>query len=434
MRIEFPYTQYGSVDIPEANLLGVYGLPATAPLPDLSAQVSRVLNCPIGTPPLRELAHGKANVLIIADDISRPTPVHRILPPILNALHDAGIEDARIEFMLALGTHRPMTREEFGKKLGPEIVARFSVHNHDWQDPKACVFMGTTAEGADVWVNKKVSQADLVIGIGRIMPIDVCGFTGGGKIVIPGVCGRITNSQMHWTRVHVPDDEVIGRRDNPVRHSIDSLARKAGLDFIVNVIMNDRHDIVDVVAGDLVDAHRVGCDKARRVHEVRVPSRADIVIADGYPFDIEFWQVNKALDSAGRVVSDGGMVIMVSPCYEGLSRAHPEIAEFGYRKVSEIIELVESGRIRNRVVGVHMIQVSRVAMEKATVILVTDGIGKEGVEGVGLDYAPTVAMALAAAFERLGPDARVAVLRNAAEMLPVVGGPLSATDREECNG
>jgi len=131
--------------------------------------------------------------------------------------------------------------------------------------------------------------------------------------------------------------------------------------------------------------------------------------------------VNKALDTGGSVVRNDGVIIIVSPCYEGFSQTHPEIVDIGYRKVEEIIELVESGAIKNKVLGVHMIQVARVAIEKAKTILVTSGITREDVQRAGLGYAPTAATALDMAFECVGRNARVAVLRNAAAMLPRIG-------------
>jgi nickel-dependent lactate racemase len=295
------------------------------------------------------------------------------------------------------------------------------VHNHDWNDPDACTYLGKTEQGVEVWINKKVAEADLVIGIGRIMPIDICGFTGGGKILIPGVCGKVTNDEMHWNRIDLDDADIIGKRDNPVRASIDALARKAGLGFIVNCVMDVHQRATHVVAGDMVEAHRRGCELAMEMHAVRIPEQADIVIADSFPFDIEFWQANKALDQAALAVRDGGVLILVTPCHEGFSATHSEILEFGYPPIDEIKTLVKSGRIVSKVVGVHMAQVSRVARHRAHVILVTWGIARKDVEKAGLGYAETPQAALDAAFKRLGREAGVAILKGAGEMLPVVG-------------
>ena len=419
--IRFPYADVAPLTVPEANLLGIYHTREITPAAPVAELTSAAIAAPTGTPPLRELAAGRQRVLIVCDDISRPTPVAELLPPVLAALRDAGVPEAGIEFMMALGTHRFMTRGEMAAKLGPDIVARFAVHNHDWRDPASCVFMGKTAQGVEVWINRKVSEADLVIGLGRIMPIDVCGFTGGGKILIPGVCGKITNDDMHWTRIDLDEHAIVGRRDNPVRASIDALARQAGLGFIVNVIMDIHRRVAHVVAGDLVEAHRRGCELAMAIHGVRIPALADIVVADSFPFDIEFWQANKALDQASHVVRQGGVLILVSPCTEGFSATHREMVEFGYGTLAEIKAHVAAGRITAKVAAVHMAQVSRVAREKAHVILVTSGISAADMQRARLDSAPTPQDALNRAFARLGTDAKVAVLNGAAEMLPIIG-------------
>ena len=426
MQIPFPYPDVPPVTVPDAQLMGIYATPTCTVRHDVAALTAAALAQPIGTAPLRDLARGARTVLLVVDDISRPTPVHLLLPAILAELHAAGVPDGGIEFMAALGTHRFMTAAEFAAKLGPEVAAHYRCHNHDWQDPQACEFVGQTAQGVEVWINRKVAQADLVIGVGRIMPIEVCGFTGGGKILVPGVCGKITNDDMHWTRIDLNDAEIVGRRDNPVRASIDALARQAGLDFIVNVIMDMHQQVAHVVAGDLVEAHRHGCTLALEMHAVPIPHEADIVIADSYPFDIEFWQANKALDQAGPVVRPGGTLILVTPCREGFSAVHPEILQFGYPCKHTIKKLVASGQIKSKVVGVHMAQVGHVARDRAKVVLVTSGIPAEHVRQVGLHWAPTPQAALDEALAAHGPHARIAVLRGAAEMLPLVGPP-SAT-------
>ncbi len=153
---------------------------------------------------------------------------------------------------------------------------------------------------------------------------------------------------------------------------------------------------------------------------MRFPREADIVVADSHPFDIEFWQANKALDQAGLVVRKGGALVLVSPCTEGFSATHREIVDLGYPPLEDIKRMVAEGRIVSKVVAVHMAQVSRIARERATVILVTKGIAESDLRKVGLGYAATPQEALRQAFAVTGPDAKVALIRGAAEMLPIV--------------
>jgi nickel-dependent lactate racemase len=167
-----------------------------------------------------------------------------------------------------------------------------------------------------------------------------------------------------------------------------------------------------------VEAHRAGCRGAERVFGVKVPKKYDIVIADSHPFDIEFWQANKALDTAGQVVSQGGVVILVSPCREGLSQSHaPEIRRFGYPPLARIKQLVESGQIKHRVVGVHMAQVSAVATEKARLILVSTGVGRQEAESLGFSWAPSPGEALEMALGMIQGRPDIAVLEGASRML-----------------
>ncbi len=419
MRVDLPYPDC-SVDVPDARLMGVYAMPTVPPNGTEPVMIRQALANPIGAPPLVTLARGAHAVLIVCDDVSRPTPAYKIIPHVLEELHAARVPDERIAFIMALGTHRPMTAAEIRAKVGDEVFERYPVFNHAWDDPAALEYMGDTPDGAPVWINRRVAQADVVIGMGRIMPIDVCGFTGGGKILVPGLCGEVTNSEMHWVRAATNAASVVGTRDNPVRAAIDSLARQAGLSFIVNVIMDGTGRIRGCVAGDLAAAHRVGVRQARAFHEVAFPERPDIVLTDGAPFDIEWWQANKALDTAGLVVRPGGQVIVVSPCYEGLSQTHAEeLLRYGYPSREEIIALVEDGKLPHKVVGVHMLQVREV-MDRAKVTLVTDGVPSEDVERTGLRWAATPQVALDRALAESGPDARVAVLRGASEMLPVL--------------
>ncbi len=420
MVINFPYAGIPPLDIPaqwETRIFDLIPYPGNAL--DLDP-VRKALANPIEARKLSELARGKKQILIVADDISRPTPVARFLPLILEELQKAGIQNHQIRFLMALGTHRHMTQAEMENKLGADIVRKYQVFNHDWDNPDCLEYVGDTGQGVPVWINKLVTQSDLVIGLGSIMPIDICGFTGGGKILVPGVSGPITVNEMHWNRVEVPAAEVLGQTENPIRSSIDSLARKAGLDFIVNVILNPEDQIVGCVAGDMVAAHRQGCEIAKKVYGVPIPHEYDIVIADSFPFDIEFWQANKALDNAGEVVKKGGAVILVTPCQEGFSRMHPEILEMGYHPIPRIKEMVHSVQIKHKVVGVHMCQVSSVAVEKAKLILVSTGISKEEAERVGFCWASTPDQALSMALKWIGTNPQIAVLKNAARMLPLV--------------
>ncbi len=422
MTIRFPYPDVKPMVLPDGCGVTELALPEIRQAKKGLEAVQSALENPIESPRLRDLARGKGRVLIVSDDKTRPTPVREFLPLVLDELAEAGIAAADIEFIMSLGTHRPMSRREMCEKLGSDIVRRYRVHNHNWRDMDNLEYLGESPQGVTIRVNKILQRFDTVVGLGAIMPIDVCGFTGGGKILVPGLSGEETVDQMHWVRVNVPTEQVLGREDNPIRDSIDTMARRAGLDFIVNVVLDACGEIVGAFAGDMVAAHRLGCRLAKQVYTVRFPREFDIVIADSHPFDIEFWQANKALDAAGEVVSAGGVIILVSPCYEGISRTHgAQIFEFGYPPVDRIKQLVDTGRLKHKVVGVHMYQVSKAAVEKARLVLVSSGIGSVEAEKLGFYWAADPNAAFETALRLVDKEPAIAVLRDAARMLPAKG-------------
>lgn len=421
--VDFPYVNVPSLDLEDISDVDFFDLPTGADADSAATRTAAIvcdaLRDPIGTPTLSELSRGKGKVLIVVDDNSRPTPVSRFIHCILDELLDAGILERQITIMAALGTHRPMTHAEMVEKLGEDVVSRYTCLNHEWDNPDALEYLGDTDQGAPVWVNRKVTESDLVIGIGAIMPIDICGYTGGGKILVPGLSGPETVNKMHWTRVYLPASEVVGHADNPIRSSIDALARKAGLNFIVNVILDSNGRVADAVTGDMIAAHREGCRRSEAHYKVGFHREYDIVVANSHPFDIEFWQANKALDTAGHFMRHGGVVILVTPCREGWSQTHgEEILQFGYPPIARVKELVERGDIRHSVVGVHMYQVGQVAVEKGTLVIVSDGLPRDEVERVGFRWAATPQEAFALARNVVGAKPTVAVLSNAARMIP----------------
>jgi nickel-dependent lactate racemase len=417
MKIYFPYHNVESLDIPESYRVQTFSPPCRSIQVEGLKAVKKAIKRPIGTDRLRKIAKGKRKVLILVDDVTRPTPAQYFLPLVLSELHGAGVKAERIEFMIALGTHRPMTEKEIAQKIGRKVANKYKVHNHNWKDTDRLIYLGDTEHQVPIWVNKRVTQADLVIGVGAIMPIDICGFTGGGKIVIPGICGQITVDDMHWKRISLSARQILGKEDNPVRASIDSMAKKSGLDFIINVILDTENRIIEAVAGDLVEAHRFGCGIAKDVYGVNVPREFDIVIGSSFPFDNEFWQANKALDTMGMFVRKGGAIILVSPCNEGFSCSYPEVLEYGYLPTKKIINLVNKGELKHKVVGVHMYQVSTVAVEKAKLILVSTGILESEAKRVGFMWARSPQEAFRMALQMVGNNPEIAVLKNASRIL-----------------
>lgn len=421
MRYQFPYADLAPITIPDENLLGVFESGLVQPDRPAADIVAHSLARPIATQRLRDVARGARRVLIIPDDVTRLTPAHQIIPQVLAELHLAGVADEGISFLMSLGTHRDMMPAEIAQKIGADIAARYPAYNHRWDREEELYFAGTTAHGLDVWPNRMLRQADLVIGIGCIMPHAVAGFSGGGKIIVPGVCGEKTAGAMHWFMAGVPTAQIYGQAENPVRQAIDEVAESAGLRFICDVVMNNEGEIVALVSGHPVAAHRAGCRISRAVHGVRLPGQADIVIIDSYRTDIDYWQAIKAMTPADLVVKNGGVVIHVASCPEGVAQHHPEVLQYGYQSVKRTLEMEAAGAI-NKSVAMHMLQASRVIVDRASGYLVSPNISREDTLRLNFRWAATAQVALDEALARLGPQATIAVLRQAGDLLPLLPG------------
>ena len=424
-RIEFPYPGIEGVDIPDGNLIAILE-PRVAPRAeeDDASEVRRALSSPIGTPRLRDMAPHGGSVLILIDDNTRNTPADRILPLLLEELGQGGVAPEDVTIMIALGTHRPMTREETERKVGRSILDACRVVEHRWDRPEDLVRLDDTEHGTEVWVNRLLLSSDLVIGLGHITPHRVAGFSGGAKIVQPGVSGGVTTGQTHWISALYDGKDIMGARDNPVRREMDSVAKAAGLRFIVNVILDRDERIYRCVCGDPVEAHRAGCAASREIFGVPFGRYADIVVADSYPADCELWQAAKGIYSADLALAPGGTLVIVTPCPDGVANGHPELSELGYLPFREIDELVRNGKIDDLTLAAHIAHVGRIVLDNGRRgILVSPGIDRTTTERLHMDYAATPSEALAMAFTRNGADARVIVVKNGGDLLPVYVPP-----------
>lgn len=420
MEIGFSYPDVPPLKIADENLLGVFQPRELALDSSEEDLLLRALLQPIGTPSLAEMARGKKRVLIIVDDNTRLTPVHKILPYVLEELKKGGVAEEAVRILIGLGTHRFMTEEEIKQKVGEEIWKKFPVDSHDWKNPEAVEFLGSTPSGTEVWINREVLRSDLIIGLGHIVPHRVAGYSGGGKIIQPAVCGPKTTEQTHWLSAQYPGKDIMGHADNPVRREIETVARQAGLDFIFNVVQDRKGRIVEAVCGDLVAAHRKGCEISRQVFGLRIPEQADIVVIDSYPADVEMWQAAKGIYSADLAVKEGGVIILITPCPEGVASQHPEIERFGYQPLAKVKELVDSGELKDLTVAAHLVHVGEVICKKALGILVSSGIGRETAEKIGFRWAATPQEALEQAFRLKGKKAKVLCFKHGGEILPLV--------------
>ncbi len=310
-----------SINLPEKwHIQRILEPSSMPPCADAHEEVLRALANPIGAPPLGSLARAGTKVAVVFDDGSRPTPVGHILPQVVAELEAAGV--ARIEMALipALGLHRPMEPEEIAHRAGMDL-AGIQIVVHDCDDPQQMRLLGTTSYGSPVWIDRTVADADLVISIGCIEPHFIASFGGGYKNIVPGVAGRLTVAHNHGLNCTPATFNMVGQPidRNPMRLDLEEAARMVhGKVWIVNAILNHCKEIVCVVAGDPIAAHRAGAEVSARLNGVKIPGPADVVITDSHPMDQDMRQGLKALANTIRAVKPGGVQITLVRAEEGM--------------------------------------------------------------------------------------------------------------------
>ena len=290
---------------------------------DEKAAVLDALQNPISSQPLLERISPDTKICIAFTDITRATPNNRIIPCLLE--HLGGPND-NITLLNQLGTHRPNTREELETMLTPEVVANYRVLNHEPENPKALVQVGTTADGTPALLNRHIVEADLRIITGFIEPHFFAGFSGGVKGIMPGCAGLETVMSNHGAKNIGDPQATFGVTEgNPLWEELRDIALKAGPSFLLNVTLNEQRDITNVFAGDIIEAHKTGCAFVKKSAMQPVDQPFDIVVTtnSGYPLDLNLYQGVKGMSAGARVLKEGGTLILAAECREGVPDGSP---------------------------------------------------------------------------------------------------------------
>jgi len=282
-------------------------------------ELQKSFSNPIGSPRIAEMARGKKTVAIAVDDMTRPTQAYRYIPFIIEELHEAGIKDDDITFIIALGSHRPLIYQELVKKLGKSTLEKYRVYNHCPFDNLAPV--GESMDGSPILVNRTFMEADFTIAVGCIVPHPTAGWGGGGKIIMPGVCSIETLAAVHGADLARGGGQVAVLEGNKLREEIDDIASKAGLNMIVNAVCTSSGGTAGLFVGDYIEAHRAGVEMAKKVYATEVPADIDVGIFNSYPEDTEFLQCGKALNvwvnPDEDLVKKGGSIVVATAASEG---------------------------------------------------------------------------------------------------------------------
>ena len=412
MRLEFGFGDgLQIVEAPDANVVGIL-TPNDVQLGATGADaVVEALQNPIGSPRLSAIVKPGEKIAIITSDVTRPMPTAMVMPALLDELYLAGVKPEDITLVFGLGIHRGHTAEEM-KKLAGERAFR-EIRCVD-SNPDDCVHYGLTKRGTPVDITRVVGEADRRVCLGNIEYHYFAGYSGGGKALMPGVSTRLAIQRNHSLMVN-PDSCAGKLEGNPLREDIEEAARMVGADFLLNVVLDEHKKIVRAVAGDMVKAHRAGCDFLDKFYLKPIPARADIVLVSqgGAPKDLNLYQTQKALDNAKHAVKPGGVVILIGSCREGMGEHTFEEWMTTSPTPESMIERIR----RDFMLGGHKAAAIAMVLESADIYLVSD-LPDDFVRRIFLKPFPSAQAALDAALEKLGKDATILSMPYGGSTLP----------------
>jgi nickel-dependent lactate racemase len=423
MLIKLDYGRTGlEVDLPSDRVVGPLQLRPAEPLPDPEAAVAEALRRPVGRPPLAELARGRRNACILVCDVTRPVPNRLLLPPLLRTLEEQGIARRDILILVATGLHRPNEGTELEEMLGSGIVARYRIENHHGKAREEHDYLGTTPNGVPVWLDRRYVRADLKITTGLIEPHLMAGYSGGRKVICPGIAGLETVEAWHSPRfLQHPKADCGILTGNPVHEENTRIALMAGCDFIVNVCVDGQRRLTWVGAGDMIKAWDEGVRFVEQVVKAPVPEPVDVVVTSsaGYPLDTTWYQAIKGLTGALPVVKPGGTIVLAACLSEGIGS--PEFRKLiaAYPDLSRFAAKGEAAAATCRMDEWQLVMQAKV-LEHCRVKVVSEGLPADTLRRCYVEPAESVEDAVAESLEEYGPDARVAVIPKGPYVLPCV--------------
>lgn len=422
MQVTLDYGKTGlDVTLPDERMivppLTIHDAP---PLADPEAALRTALQNPIGTRPLAEIAAGKKTACIVICDITRPVPNKLILPEILRTIEEAGVPRDGITILIATGLHRPNEGEELVELVGAEIAQNYRCENHHGKEDAEHDYLGTTDNGVPIWIDNRYTRAELKITTGLIEPHLMAGYSGGRKLICPGIAGLATVKVWHGPRfLEHPKADCGSVAGNPVHEENTKIALLVGCDFIVNVCIDGKRRVTWLGAGDMIQAWEQGVAFCRQTVKAAVPRPVDVVVTScaGYPLDTTWYQAVKGLTGALPIVRKGGTIVLAASMTQGLGS--PEFQEMlaDYRKrgrydgpsSSEVCEMDEWQLVMFKKVLAH-----------CKVKVVTHGLPPDVLRECQVEPVASVEEAVADALAEYGPDAYIAVIPKGPYVLPVV--------------
>jgi nickel-dependent lactate racemase len=426
MRVDFAFGKSGlMVDLPTSFRHQILEARSARPLPDSIGAVGAALDATIGVAPIEELARGRRSAAISVCDITRPAPNKLVLPPVLSRLERAGIPRENITILIATGLHRPSTGAEIREICGAAVAEQYRVVNHNARNLNEHRNLGTTASGTPVHIDERFVSADLHITLGFIEPHLMLGFSGGRKLIAPGLAAQETIKVLHSPKFMRDARAVEGSiEDNPLHRELLEIARMARHDFVVDVALGrgapGARPICGVFAGDPVAAHRRGVAfvSEAMLETLEEPVDAVITTSAGYPLDLTFYQSIKGITAAAHIVKPGGRILLLAACDEGAGA--PEFSRMLRENPSDREFL---RRIAEAPVTIDQWQLEKLALvtAKATVLFYVPGLPREFHASLWGRVHATAAEAIEALTAGLPRESRIAVIPEGPYVLAKAG-------------
>jgi nickel-dependent lactate racemase len=418
MRVRLDYGVDGlEVDLPQERVTIIEPVFRPA-LADPHAALLTALRTPLGRPPLRALLRRGQTIAISVCDITRAQPRQEMLTALFEEMPDIPAGD--ITILIATGTHRTNTPVELEKMLGADIARRYRVVNHDSRDRASLAYVGRTSTDVPVYLNRAWIDADIKITTGFVEPHFFAGFSGGPKMVAPGLAGLETVLVLHDARRIGHPDATWGVTDgNPIHDDVREIARLVGVDFAVDVTLNREQKITAVFAGDLLSEHRAACEAARRDAMRAVESLFDVVLTtnSGFPLDQNLYQAVKGMSAAAKVVKPGGTIVCAAECRDGL----PSHGSYGQVLASQpspekLLAMINSPGYSTP--DQWQVQIQAQVQMKATVMVKAGGLTADAVRAAHFQPVEDVTAAVRDAMRTAGPDATLCVLPQGPQTIP----------------
>ena len=409
------------VELPDDNVTVVR--PVFVPgLDDQRGAVADALEHPIGRPALKDMVRPSDTVAVVFCDATRPVPSKLILPVLLGELESAGVERDQVVLINALGTHRPSPPLELVELLGEDLVREYRIVQHDCNDRRAMALAGRLSTGQEFWVNRDYLNADFKILTGFIEPHFFAGFSGGGKLVFPGIASLDNIKEAHGYRILSHSGSTWGiTHGNPVWELLTEGAQLTAPDFIVNVTLNSEKAITGVFAGELRAAHARGAEHAKQTAMRAVPESFDIVITtnSGYPLDRNVYQTIKGISAAASIVRDGGAIIAAAECIDGIpagSHFHKLLQRAGTPE--RALELIATPGFSTQ--DQWQVQLQAEIQMRSDVYLCSHRLSNDEIGTTMLKPCDRIEDTLADLLQKYGPDARICVLPEGPQTIPYV--------------